>query len=81
MNGIEDYNKEVLDNKIRKLTIANIQLITNKMETKKVRINLKVDRTRLLDEKNSLVVKKEEFRTEIVILNIIRFSNVPVYSH
>jgi len=48
------------------------------METEKAKVNLEADRTQLFDEKNSLVVKKEEFRTEIVILNVAGSSNVPV---
>ncbi len=43
--------------------------MTNKIESEKVKINLEADRMRLLGEKNSLIVKREEFRIEIVILN------------
>ncbi len=50
----------------------------DKIETEKVKINLETNRIRLLGEKNSLVVKKEEFRAEIVTLNV---ANVPIYSH
>ncbi len=48
------------------------------METEKAKVNLEADRVRLFDEKNSLVVKREEFRTEIVTLNA---ANVLVRSH
>ncbi len=41
------------------------------METEKVKVNLETDRVQLFGEKNSLVVKKEELRTEIVVLNVI----------
>ncbi len=43
----------------------------NKIETKKIRVNLKVDRILLLDKKNFLIVKREKLRAEIVTLNII----------
>ena len=43
-NGIEAYNKETLGDKIRKLIIANTQLITNKMKTEKTKINLEADK-------------------------------------
>ncbi len=70
-SDIEAYNKEVLNDEIRKLIATNAQLITNKMETKKARVNLKADRTQLFGKKNSLVVKREELRTEIVTLNAV----------
>jgi len=59
-NGIEAYNKEILGDKIRKLTTTKVKLITNKMETEKTKVNLKTDKTRLFNEKNFLIVKKEE---------------------
>src|SRR6266699_3083830 len=43
----------------------------DKIKTKKTRVNLKADKTQLFDEKNFLVVKREELRTEIVTLNIV----------
>ena len=43
-NGVEVYNKEVLGDEIRRLTVANVQLVTNKTETEKAKINLKTDR-------------------------------------
>ncbi len=58
-NDIEAYNKETLDDKIRKLTTTNVQLIINKIETEKTKINLETDKIRLFDKKNSLVVKKK----------------------
>ncbi len=60
-NDVEAYSKEILGDEIRRLITANVQLITNKIETEKVKVNLKTDKTRLFDKKNSLVVKKEEF--------------------
>ncbi len=51
------------------------------METKKVKINLEVDRIQLFDKKNSLVVKREELRTEIVTLNVVGLFNILVYKH
>jgi len=77
-NGIETYSKKTLGDKIRKLIAINVQLIINKIETKKAKVNLKVDRTQLFDKKNSLVIKRKEFRTEIVILNAI---NVLIRGH
>ncbi len=81
MNGVETYSKKALDNKICRLTAINAQLITNKIKIEKVRVNLKADRVRLFDKKNSLVVKKKELRTEIVALNTAGYSNVPVRGH
>ncbi len=60
ISGVEAYSKEILNDEIRRLTIVNIQLITDKMEIEKVRVNLEADRTRLFGKKNFLVVKKEE---------------------
>ena len=70
-NGIEVYNKEALGDEIRKLTIVNIQLVTNKIKTEKARVNLEVDKMRLFGEKNSLIVKKEELQAEIAMLNAV----------
>ncbi len=80
-NDIETYNKKELDNKIRKLITINVQLITDKMETEKTKVNLKADKTRLFNEKNSLVVKREKFRTEIAILNVTGSLNVLIYRY
>ncbi len=80
-SGIEAYSKEVLGNEIRKLTITNVQLVIDKMKTEKVRVNLEADRTQLLSEKNSLVVKKKELRAEIVILNAAGLFNILVCDH
>ncbi len=80
-NDVEAYNKEALNDEIRRLIIVNVQLVIDKIEIEKVRVNLEANRTRLFGEKNSLIVKKEELRTEIVILNIVGFSNVSIRSH
>jgi len=80
-NGVEAYSKETLDDKIRRLITANIQLMTDKMEAKKARVNLETDKMRLLDKKNSLVAKREELRAEIAILYTTRLSNAPIYGH
>ncbi|HYT42099.1 MAG TPA: hypothetical protein VEP90_07120 [Methylomirabilota bacterium] len=77
-NGVEAYSKEILGDEIRRLTAANAQLMVDKTETEKARVNLKADRVRLLGEKNSLVAKREELRAEIAILNVTRLPNVPV---
>ena len=55
--------------------------MTDKMETKKVRVNLEADRVRLFGEKNSLIVKREELRAEIVVLNVTRSFNILVRSY
>ncbi len=80
-NGIEVYIKEQLAVEIQRFIIANAQLMTDKMKTEKTKVNLEADRVRLLEEKNSLVVKREEFRVEIAAINAARLSNVLVYSH
>jgi len=77
-NGIETYSKKTLNNEIRKLIIANVQLITDKMKIEKVRVNLEANRVQLFGEKNFLVVKREELRAEIITLNAAGFSNVPI---
>ena len=41
------------------------------METEKTKVNLEADRTRLFGKKNFLIVKREEFRVEIVMLNVV----------
>jgi len=55
-SGVEAYNKEILDDEIRRLITANVQLMTDKMETEKIKVNLETDRIRLFGEKNSPVV-------------------------
>ncbi len=77
-NGIKTYNKETLGDKIRRLIIANIQLMTDKMETEKAKVNLKVDKVQLFGKKNSLVTKRKKLRTEITTLNAVGPSNIPV---
>ena len=78
INGIKAYNKETLNDEICRLITTNIQLIINKMESEKVKVNLKTDKIQLFGKKNSLVVKKKELRTEIIILNVAGPSNVPI---
>ena len=80
-NGVEIYSKETLGEKIYRLTTTNAQLITDKIKTEKVRVNLKIDRVRLFGEKNSLVVKREELRAKIVMLNVAGSFNIPVHRH
>ncbi len=80
-NGVEVYSKETLGDKIRRLITTNIQLMTDKIETEKARINLEVDKARLLGEKNSLVVKREELRAEIATLNVAGPLNVLIRSY
>ncbi len=80
-NSIEVYNKKAVDDEIYKLIAANVQLMIDKIEIEKVRVNLEADRTQLFGKKNSLVVKREEFRVEIVVLNVIELFNVSIYGH
>jgi len=80
-NDIETYNKKALNDKIHRLTTANVQLITNKTETEKTSINLETDKIRLLDKKNFLVAKKKEFRIEITALYTAGSSNILVHNH
>src|SRR6266699_1776827 len=77
-NDVEAYSKEALDDEIRRLTTTNAQLMTDKIEIEKTKVNLEINRTRLLNKKNSLVVKKKELRAEIAILNV---ANVPIHNH
>ncbi len=80
-NDVEVYNKETLNDEIRRLITANAQLITDKIETEKAKVNLKADKIQLFNEKNSLVVKKKELRTEIAVLYTAGLSNVSIRSH
>ncbi len=80
-NGVETYSKEVLSDEIRRLTVANTQLVTNKIKIEKTKVNLETDRIRLFGEKNSLVVKREELRTEITALNAIGPFNILTHSY
>jgi len=80
-NDVETFIKEQLAIEIQRLSTTNIQLVTDKIETKKVKVNLEPDRTRLLKEKNSLVVKREKLRIEIVVINATKSSNPPIRSH
>ena len=81
INDVETYNKKTLDNKIYRLTATNVQLIADKTETEKTKVNLKTDKIQLFGKKNSLVAKKKEFRIEIVVLNVTGLPNVPVCRH
>src|SRR6266699_1069844 len=81
VSGAEAYTKEQLAIEIQRLSAANAQLINDKMETEKIKVNLEADRTRLFGEKNSLIAKREELRTEIATLNAVGLFNAPVRSH
>ncbi len=80
-SGVEAYNKKTLGDEICRLIVTNVQLVADKMETEKAKVNLEADRARLFNEKNSLVAKREELRTEIVTLNTAGFSNVLICSY
>ncbi len=54
--------------------------MTDKMKTERTKVNLEADRARLLGEKNSLVVKREEFWAEIAMINATGSSNAPIHS-
>jgi len=81
INSVETFTNKKLTAKIQRLSTTNVQLITDKMETEKIKINLETDRIRLLNKKNSLIAKKEELRTEIAVLNITRLFNILVRSY
>ncbi len=81
ISGVEAYSKEALGDEIRKLTAANVQLVTDKMEIEKARVNLEADRIQLFGKKNSLVAKREELRIEIAMLNATGPSNVLIRRH
>ena len=51
------------------------------MKTERTKVNLETDKVRLLRKKNSLIVKREELQTEIVVMNIIRPFNTLVRSY
>jgi len=80
-NNVEAFNKETLGDKIRRLTTTNIQLMTDKIEIEKARVNVETNKIRLFNEKNSLIVKREELRTEIATLNIAGLPNVLTRNH
>ena len=81
MNGAEAFTKEQLAAKIQRFSATNAQLVTDKMKTEKIKVNLEANRVRLLNEKNSLVAKKKELRVEIVILNITGLFNISIYNY
>jgi len=81
VNSVEAYIKEQLAAEIQRLSVANAQLVTDKIETEKIKVNLKANKVRLFGEKNSLITKKKELRIKIVVLNIIGLSNIPIRSH
>ncbi len=78
VNGAEAFIKEQLAVEIQRLSTANTQLISDKIETEKIKINLEADKVRLFGEKNFLIVKREELQAEIVALNAIGSSNISV---
>ncbi len=77
-SGVKAYNKKILSDKIRRLTTANVQLMINKIKTKKTKVNLETNKARLFGKKNSLVVKREKLQTEIVTLNV---ANILIRGH
>ncbi len=52
--------------------------MTDKMETEKAKVNLEIDKVRLFDEKNFLIVKRGELWAEIATLYTVEPSNVPI---
>ena len=81
VSSTKAYTKEQLAAEIQRLSTANVQLINDKIETEKIKVNLEADRVRLLGEKNSLVAKREELRVEIAALNAVGLSNAPIRGH
>ena len=80
-SSVKAYSKEALGDEICRLIVVNVQLVADKMEIEKAKVNLEADRIRLFDKKNSLVVKREELRVEIVVLNAAGLSNVSIRSY
>jgi len=66
---------------IQRYIAVNVQLITDKIKTEKTKVNLEVNKTQLLREKNSLIVKREEFWVEIVVINAAGLFNVPARNY
>jgi hypothetical protein len=64
-SGVEAYSKEQLAEEICKLTIANAQLVNDKLGAEATNTKLEADRNKLINEKNILVAKREELRTEL----------------
>ncbi len=81
INNIEAYSKKALGDKIRRLITTNVQLMVDKTETEKAKVNLEVDRIRLFGKKNSLIAKKKELRAEIVALNVVGPPNISIHRH
>ncbi len=81
INDVEAFIKEQLAVEIQRLSAINAQLISDKIETERVKANLKADKMQLFGKKNSLIVKKEELQTEITILNTIGSFNTSVCSY
>ena len=44
MNNAEVFTKEQLAVEIQRFSIANTQLVTDKIETEKIKVNLEIDR-------------------------------------
>ncbi len=80
-NGVEIYNKEILNDEICRLITTNVQLIVDKIKIEKAKVNLETDRIQLFDKKNSLVAKRKELRIEIATLNAAGFFNIPIRKH
>ena len=80
-NRIKTYIKEQLIIEIQRFITVNVQLVTDKMETERTKVNLETDKVQLLKEKNFLIVKKEELRTKIATMNAVGFFNLLVRSY
>jgi hypothetical protein len=64
-SGVEAYSKEQLAEEICRFTMANVQLVSDKLGIEATNAKLEADRNRLISEKNILVAKREELRTEL----------------
>ncbi len=81
MNGVEVFIKEQLAVKIQRFSTVNAQLITDKIKTEKIKVNLEADRARLFGEKNFLVAKRKKLRAEIATLNTAGLFNILIYGY
>ena len=81
INNIKTFTKEQLAIEIQRLSTINIQFINNKIKTEKIKANLKANKMQLFNKKNSLIVKRKELRAEIVVLNVVKSFNIPIYGY
>ncbi len=75
-SDMEAYSKEALREEIRRLTVINIQLMSDKLGIEAVKTKLEADKARLINEKNIFVAKREELRAELTEAAVISTTNI-----